>query len=355
MMSSNSMEILIQRYFDNDLSAEEKEAFLYDVATNPGLAAQVRLEAQLEMAIVDDAFSIEPPAALRAAVLEHILASSDKAIRVVPRLRPALIALLLLLTLQPVEKIANHGKLVQTSERALRSATNSYAEVPTIEVPKQNNRTVPKRTNQQVDAQRDYINVDASSIEELAPVAMACAPKLLPANAGTIVIPPLASQVGTVQLPSTANTFLGIRSVVGIVSSSSQALRLQFDADYPVSAFVEVGRTTKGQSTQMFRDGNVLSTQLQLNGGYLAIGGTYAVPLSTIIPELGLRRVTASAGVGAGTIGVIAVADASIEFYNEYGIQLEGGFRWMYHVSTVGNVLSATSLINPMVKVSMAL
>ncbi|MFM8473175.1 MAG: hypothetical protein ACKOBV_06615 [Candidatus Kapaibacterium sp.] len=52
------MRILVQRYLDGDLNDVERAAFLDDVAHDTQLAEVLENETRLDMAIVDDAFTI---------------------------------------------------------------------------------------------------------------------------------------------------------------------------------------------------------------------------------------------------------------------------------------------------------
>jgi hypothetical protein len=67
-----SAHILVQRYLDGDLSGDELREFLEDVSHNPELASMLEQEVHLEIAIIKDAYSIEPPANLRASVLSSL-------------------------------------------------------------------------------------------------------------------------------------------------------------------------------------------------------------------------------------------------------------------------------------------
>ena len=64
-----SARILAQRYLEGDLNDLERQAFLEDVANDPRIAEALEQEAQLDMAVIDDAFAIEPPTHIRSAVL----------------------------------------------------------------------------------------------------------------------------------------------------------------------------------------------------------------------------------------------------------------------------------------------
>jgi hypothetical protein len=63
----SSMHILAQKYLDGEMTDVERSAFLDDVARDPRVAEILELETRLDMALIDDAFSIEPPAYLRSA------------------------------------------------------------------------------------------------------------------------------------------------------------------------------------------------------------------------------------------------------------------------------------------------
>jgi hypothetical protein len=74
MMSS--ARILAQRYLEGDMTDVERAAFLHDVSNDPQLAQLLDQEAHLDMAIIDDAYSIEAPAHIRLAILSTITAGS---------------------------------------------------------------------------------------------------------------------------------------------------------------------------------------------------------------------------------------------------------------------------------------
>ncbi len=74
MMSS--ARILAQRYLEGDMTDVERAAFLHDVSNSPQLAQLLDQEANLDMAIIDDAYSIEAPAHIRLAILSTITAGS---------------------------------------------------------------------------------------------------------------------------------------------------------------------------------------------------------------------------------------------------------------------------------------
>ena len=67
-----SMHILAQKYLDGELNDLEREAFLEDLAHDPRIAEVLEQEAQLDRAVVEDSYSIEPPAHLRGAVLDAV-------------------------------------------------------------------------------------------------------------------------------------------------------------------------------------------------------------------------------------------------------------------------------------------
>jgi hypothetical protein len=67
-----SATILAQRYLEGDMTEHERAAFIEDLAHNPDLQEILEREMQLDVAIINDAFSIEPPTAMRQAVLDAI-------------------------------------------------------------------------------------------------------------------------------------------------------------------------------------------------------------------------------------------------------------------------------------------
>jgi hypothetical protein len=70
-----SAQILVQRYLDGDLSELELQAFLEDLSQSRELASMLEREVKLDAAVINDAYSIEPPAELRASILNVISTS----------------------------------------------------------------------------------------------------------------------------------------------------------------------------------------------------------------------------------------------------------------------------------------
>lgn len=341
-MKLTSMDILLHRYFDGDLSPEESEAFLQDVAADPLLAAKVDAEGQLDMALIDDIYSIDPPAHLREAVLDAVLAtpSSTAVWDVWLRASTSVVCVVLAFA-------------IPTTVTVAPLATSGMDVIPPSA--KGTAATV-------VPSHRPVARMDASAMSIVDPRPLAeeqphntLPPELHASTDFSFAIPKLGSSAqhhGNIELEQpmlvepTPRLFAGVR---GLASQDGMAVRANLAMAENVVVFAEVGRTVLSPSRIFFQDGVAQTEVSTTQRAYVAVGAAVGFSL----PELRDHNITLSAALGVSQMGPMAMADATIDIVNIRGLVLQAGAQWMGHIPLDSQGFSVPMRVLPVIAVQM--
>jgi hypothetical protein len=344
-MKMNSMDILLHRYFDGDLSPEESEAFLDDVASDPSLAARVQMEAHLDLAIIDDAYSLDPPAHIRKAVLGAIHSKQPKVGLYREWLSVGVVLLACMVSAIFPPSIADHHSGMPPVHVGLSSLVSFDHQ--TVSPPPQSLTTfhhtiaiAAKPPSSRENKEATIHTGDVTSVRNVA----------LPSSIRPVAIPSLNyPDPENIEFLSINTAFPFLEGVRGIGSSSNQALRMHAATATPVMLFAEIGRISIAQQVPLFVNGVAAEGQESISDVYAAVGATYSITLST----LNDRELAFSAAVGASRIGALGLADVTIDILHIQGIQLQAGLRWMGVLSTQGNGITIPSRLEPVVGLQM--
>lgn len=320
-MRLTSMDILLHRYFDGDLSPEESEAFLRDVAADPLLAARVDAEGQLDMALIDDIYSIDPPAHLRQVVLDAVLATpaSTAAWDVWLRAAAAAVFVVLAFTIPTAVTVI---PVAVPQEDVIPPSANGTA---TIALP--SHRPVAR-----MDAPVMSVVDPRPLVEEQLHNAV---PPELSANTNiSFSMPDPGSSVHNdrnveheqpMLVEPTPRLFAGVR---GLASLDVMAVRANVVMAENAVVFAEVGRTILAPTRTIFQDGIAQSEATTTQRAYVAVGAAVGFPL----PELRDQNITLSAALGVSQMGPMAMADVTIDVVNIRGLVLQAGAQWTGHI-----------------------
>ena len=300
-----SAHILIQRYLDGDLSDLELEAFRQDLSDNPELATMLEREVQLDAAIINDAYSIEPPAELRAALLNAISTSDSSWISTAAGRATIGLAVSGVLLLTSLVGIGSDSERQMQSAPApaVQSAAPASASVLTP-------RTQPKlRPSASVTAVADA--APSSSVTEAEDV-----------NSELFIEPtsPLQQQFETLTRPTRnepsaavwgmsapLGTSLPTGLFAGMVGTSTASLRYELDALEGSQMFVEAGGLQQARTSMAYVNGQATSSIGSVTMPFLSIG----IGGTLVNEEKFGSAVHGSVSIGITSSGPLALADLS--------------------------------------------
>ncbi len=321
-MRMSSMDILLHRYFDGDLTPEESEAFLHDVASNPALMERMELEAQFNRALIDDAYSLEPPDSVRAAVLDTVLVSQRSSFSTYAWFRGAITAFLMMFSV-----------VVPTSSPVWKYMASLYtphmvpAETVTSRVESQ---TPPlgKDTFVSQEARGQHVMMDDSTEPTMDVAYNAPSSSFIrPLSAPVISIMSLGNMKeinGLSEITSSApSSFRMLDGVGGFVSPTTISLRLSVEASERLSLFTEIGTTQLTQQVTQYENNVRQQTLQNSSGAFVAVGVAYNIPLRF----LGERSVSASAAIAISRAGAFGFVDLSVDVISVQSLYLQAGAR----------------------------
>jgi hypothetical protein len=340
MMSS--ARILAQRYLEGDLNDLELQAFLEDVENDPRIAEVLEQEAQLDLAILDDAYSNEPPAHIRDAVLSSIITTSNRETRVllVPMARQLLVGLIFLVasvvrievpeTLRSdttvwdksgtsQQRVSSDMSCVVVSPSDVElSMTNQSIEQPT---PRLESDVVPVHRAHALNSYGVHVRQEFSSPKE------------------TVVTDRPVMQMAAAP-----------GAVSGLISGAGASFRYQLGSVDDVRLFVESGFLSAARQTSLFINGisQVSREQAHLPFAVVGVEGTLAY-----VSMLD-RDIRGSIALGMAATGPLAIADVSTALVQIGPTTIDAGLRFFGAID-LRNQSNTMFQTQPFLRVTMGL
>ena len=384
-----SMHILAQKYLDGELNDLERQAFLEDLAHDPRVAEVLEQEAQLDRAVVEDSYSIEPPAHLRGAVLdavsEYTAPRNMFGLRAVSRIIATGLMMMSVAVNQPrtfedvsytstdmpgLSAAASHMS-TETSHTSTETS-NTSTETPrtSAAAPYVSVSSVSGTDNSVIDSptpftpstiakQASHAPVESSptqSMLALTPASVslsAPASEYAEANTSAKRATILAAWSPWIDGPMTSMPMTGMRNqqgtLLGLLSASGASMRYQLEVSDELF-FVETGFVVARTQSTMFMNGAERRIEQQQNLSFALVGmhGSLGV-----LPLLN-RNVSASVALGMAAIGPLVVADASVPVLYLGTSSVDAGLR----ILGAADLRQKNSLLvipQPFVRVSLGL
>ncbi len=307
----SSMHILAQKYLDGEMTDVERSAFLDDVARDPRVAEILELETRLDMALIDDAFSIEPPAYLRSAVLETV-ASNNPGIpshglrRVMWSLAMSMMLVVAPVNLDDAMDTMRSGTM---ASRPVRAGDSTVFTTPT--------------QDQASTTTADALHIDAQPrIDQTQPI-------IAPLHAHGIQVERPSADVADAYMSGLATYSDDVRGssgqLSGVVAPAVASIRYNLTDNDNVRYYVESGVVASNMQSTVFVNGLAQYTSQQKLAPF-AVVGVQGVILS--IPMLD-RSITGSLALGIASVGPLAMADVAMSVLQIGDASLDAGVRFI--------------------------
>ena len=384
-----SMHILAQKYLDGELNDLERQAFLEDLAHDPRVAEVLEQEAQLDRAVVEDSYSIEPPAHLRGAVLdavsEYTAPRNMFGLRAVSRIIATGLMMMSVAVNQPrtfedvsytstdmpgLSAAASHMS-TETSHTSTETS-NTSTETPrtSAAAPYVSVSSVSGTDNSVIDSptpftpstiakQASYAPVESSPMQSmlaLTPASVslsAPASEYAEANTSAKRATILAAWSPWIDGPMTSMPMTGMRNqqgtLLGLLSASGASMRYQLEVVDELF-FVESGFVVARTQSTMFMNGAERRIEQQQNLPFALVGMQGSLG---VLPLLN-RNVSASVALGMAAIGPLVVADASVPVLYLGTTSVDAGLR-MVGAADLRQKNSLLVIPQPFVRVSLGL
>lgn len=317
-----SAQILVQRYLDGDLSDLELEAFREDLSKDPHLASMLEREVQLDAAIINDAYSIEPPAELRAAVLQSLPgAGSSWTLSVIGRvaLSIAIGGVFLLTSLVSIG--TNSMRRVDAPVSKVAPAIATSAASRAVE----HSRSAPGRVlSTDASIPRSFSSRDVVADVEIADVLVEPTRHMhMPFEALQRTWGEQQSErfldLGDASVSSLPAGLFG-----GMVGTSMVSLRYELDLLEDSKVFVEAGGLQQPRTSTAYVNGEATSVVASGISPFLSIGlAGVLVDQNTIG-----YAINGSASIGITSAGPMAMADVSAQLIDFGHTTLDVGMRF---------------------------
>jgi hypothetical protein len=315
----SSAQILVQRYLEDDLNDYERQAFVDDMSRDPQLAALLEQEAQLDHSIINDAYSIEPPTAIRAAVLAAITASPEPVHQVSrPIALSSVLATLVSLWFTVIG--TSHNDLMRNAHRPDTSVSSAVtksmaaiapSQLPTIQL---SSRTV---------VPDEPAKSATSEVVELAeqPESRIQRVEIEPATMNVLKQQHSQMQLSAVGLFA-AESF-PVHGLSGIAAPSSFGLRYDVASFDALRLFVEGGAMVSVQAVQQFSNGIAQQTSQQSTMPFIVFGAEARIAEVPVLQ----RALMGSAAIGVSALGPMAIADLTAEVTKVGPFSIYAGVR----------------------------
>lgn len=301
--------ILVQRYLDGELSELELEAFHKDLSDDPTLASILEREVHLDAAIINDSYSIEPPTALRAAVLESISDSgSSWNLNAAGRmfLNIALSGVLLLTSLVGIGTDSMRRVDASVMSPAPASASTSASSVELL--PANRSRSESRAVISTATSIPESSSPSESLAEDESPEVFIEPTRFVHLPFGSLQQtlrdqqPDVFLGLGLASMPSLPAGLFG-----GMVGTNTVSLRYELDLLEGQQVFVEAGGLQQPRTSTAYVNGEATSVLASGITPFLSIGlGGVLVDQNTIG-----HAINGSASIGITSIGPLAMADVS--------------------------------------------
>ncbi|MFN9776345.1 MAG: anti-sigma factor family protein [Candidatus Kapaibacterium sp.] len=383
------MHILAQKYLDGELNDLERQAFLEDLAHDPRVAEVLEQEAQLDRAVVEDSYSIEPPAHLRSAVLDAVSKHSAPrnmfGLRAVSRIIATGLMMVSVEVNRPrtfedvsytstdmpgLSAAASHMS-TETSHTSTETS-NTSTETPrtSAAAPYVSVSSVSGTDNSVIDSptpftpstiakQASHAPVESSPMQSmlaLTPASVslsAPASEYAEANTSAKRATILAAWSPWIDGPMTSMPMTGMRNqqgtLLGLLSASGASMRYQLEVSDELF-FVESGFVVARTQSTMFMNGAERRIEQQQNLPFALVGMQGSLG---VLPLLN-RNVSASVALGMAAIGPLVVADASVPVLYLGTTSVDAGLR-MVGAADLRQKNSLLVIPQPFVRVSLGL
>lgn len=305
--------ILVQRYLDGELNELELEAFHRDLSNDPVLASILEREVQLDSAIINDSYSIEPPTELRAAVLESISDSgSSWNLNFFGRmfLSTAIGAVLLLTSLvgvgtdsmrpvdasvmNPTPASASTSASISTSSVELLQANRSRSESRAVISTTTSNSESSSSSEPFTEAESPEVFIEPTRLAQLPFESMQ---RSLREQQSDMFL-----GLGLASMPSLPGGLFG-----GMVGTNTASLRYELDLLEGSQVFFEAGGLQQPRTSTAYVNGEATSVVASGITPFLSIGlAGVLVDQNTIG-----YAINGSASIGITSVGPLAMADVS--------------------------------------------
>ena len=384
-----SMHILAQKYLDGELNDLERQAFLEDLAHDPRVAEVLEQEAQLDRAVVEDSYSIEPPAHLRGAVLdavsEYTAPRNMFGLRAVSRIIATGLMMMSVAVNQPrtfedvsytstdmpgLSAAASHMS-TETSHTSTETS-NTSTETPrtSAAAPYVSVSSVSGTDNSVIDSPTPFTPSTIAKQASHAPVESSPTQSMLALTPASVSLSAPASEYAEantsakratilsawspwIDAPMTSMPMTGMRNqqgaLLGLLSASGASMRYQLEVSDELF-FVESGFVVARTQSTMFMNGAERRIEQQQNLPFALVGmhGSLGV-----LPLLN-RNVSASVALGMAAIGPLVVADASVPVLYLGTTSVDAGLR-MVGAADLRQKNSLLVIPQPFVRVSLGL
>lgn len=336
-MKQHEIDVMLHRYFDGELSPEEEAAFLERVSQDPLLMTQVHSEAMLGVALINDAYGLEPPPHIRDSVLTTVLARQST-ISVWQWWQTGVVTVLfwMLSLVVPPSVVEQYVEAKQTmvsasnidpistglNERRSKIQPNKPEDCPVQEP--------------QSSLHSDDSSSAAVSIANFVP-AHVDRRSSVHSDSRTINIPALESS-HVLDIP-----FVDALSI--LATPTTYALKLSKDLSDKVSVFAEIGRSSFVTQTTGFDDGARTQAQRTQSSVYVAIGAGYR----STINVFGERLLTASGAVAVSVAGMSGFVDVGADIVSIGTLQIQAGMRLAMQPMDLGTSIEPQVGITPTV------
>ncbi len=313
----SSAQILVQRYLEGDLNDFERQAFLEDMSGDPQLAAQVEHEAQLDRSIINDAYSIEPPAAIRAAVLASIAASPEPALQASRSIALSSILATLVSLWFIVIGTSHNDELINSLRPATRGTLTSAAvSTPPHALP-------TKRLSLQTVLPDEVPQAAASEFIDAPEETDVHIQRVEVEPATTNVLKQQHSQMQLSALGLFAAESFPIHGLSGIAAPSSFGLRYDVASLDALRLFVEGGAMVSVQAVQQFSNGIAQQTSQQSTMPFIVFGAEARIAEVPVLQ----RALMGSAAIGVSAMGPLGIIDLTAEATTIGPVSVFAGLR----------------------------
>lgn len=334
-----SAAILAQRYLEGDMTEHERAAFIEDLAHDPDLQEILEREMQLDVSIINDAFSIEPPTAMRQAVLDAISSHPHRYARGFAG--SSLAGWLVMLLCVAGSTVGTGDAILRNAGRTSPQQSNQDVQrvdttEPSAEPVRRSSAAVQRLDEEDTTVETSVAHPterEVTTIDVLAPTM----PPRLGASYYNSAMQPMEHQ------PPTSSSL-----VSATLGSSVGSFRYNIASPSQLNIFIEGGVLGMNRNSVSYMNQNRIITFQQAAVGYAAIGIAGAI---ADLP-VGERSLMGSFAIGATAAGPMAMADLSTSLLDIGPTTIDAGVR-MVGISDLRNAGAVSLQTLPFVRLSL--
>jgi hypothetical protein len=338
----SSARILAQRYLEGDLNDLERQAFLEDSENDPRIAEVLEQEVQLDLSILDDAYSIEPPAHIRDAVLSSIITTSNREtwVLLVPMARQLLVGLIFL-----VASVVRIDVPVP-----LRSNISASDDSGTSQ--KQASSSMSRAVVSPSDIELSMTN---ESVEQPTPRLESDDEPVLRARAlnsyGVFVRPEISSPMESVLTERPVQELLAAPGrLSGLAGGGGLSARYELASSDDVRLFVESGFLSAARQASVFINGTSQLSSQQTLIPFAVVGAEGTLSYVSMLD----RDIRGSIALGMAATGPLAIADLSASIMRLGPATIDAGLRFTGEID-LRRQATAMMQTQPFLRVTMGL